>query len=128
MRSHERVRGRWSLAAVTVGALLLTGCSAGALRGGGNEGEDGTTLTFLADNSEGSSALANGLADAFEASHENVTVKVETRPQGAEGDNVVKTRLSTGEMSDVFMYNAGSLFQALDPAANLVPLDDSSRR
>ncbi len=39
------------------------------------------------------------------------SVKVETRPQGADGDNVVKTRLSTGDMDDVFEYNSGSLFQ-----------------
>jgi raffinose/stachyose/melibiose transport system substrate-binding protein len=50
---------------------------------------------------------------------------VETRPQGTDGDNLVKTRLSTGDMSDVFAYNSGSLFQALAPEKNLVPYDDS---
>jgi len=47
---------------------------------------------------------------------------VQTRPGGSEGDNIVKTRLSTGEMTDVFLYNSGSLFQALNPQQNLVPL------
>ncbi|NKK78971.1 ABC transporter substrate-binding protein, partial [Rhizobium leguminosarum] len=33
-----------------------------------------------------------------------------------------KTRLATGEMSDVFLYNSGSLLQALKPAQTLVDL------
>ena len=42
----------------------------------------------------------------------------------ADGDNLIKTRLSTGDMNDVFMYNSGSLFQAIDPAKNLVAADE----
>lgn len=125
MRSQSRRRLPGPLAAITVGSLALTACSAGELRSGDGGGNESSTLTFLVDNSEGNTALANGLADAFEAANDGVTVEVETRPQGGEGDNVVKTRLSTGEMTDVFMYNAGSLFQALDPATNLVPLDET---
>ena len=48
----------------------------------------------------------------------------EIRPGGAEGDNLIKTRLATGEMEDVFLYNSGSLFQALNPDQTLVNLDD----
>jgi raffinose/stachyose/melibiose transport system substrate-binding protein len=51
-------------------------------------------------------------------------VKVETRPGGTDGDNLIKTRLSTGEMNDVFLYNSGSLFQALHPDTQLQPLTD----
>jgi raffinose/stachyose/melibiose transport system substrate-binding protein len=36
----------------------------------------------------------------------------------------VKTKLATGEMSDVFIYNNGSLLQAMKPEQNLTPLDD----
>ncbi len=112
------------LAAVAVGVLTLTACSAGDL-GSSDEGAEGaTTLTFLADNSEASRMMAEGLAKDFTAKNPSITVKVETRPQGAEGDNVVKTRLSTGNMPDVFMYNSGSLFQALKPEQNLVPISD----
>src|SRR6185369_1301612 len=81
-------------------------------------------LSFLSDNSDASLKTAQGLADAFNARNTGVTVKVETRPQGTEGDNVVKTRLSTGDMTDVFMYNSGSLLAALKPEQNLAPLDD----
>jgi raffinose/stachyose/melibiose transport system substrate-binding protein len=128
MRSHAARRALWPLASAIVGALALAGCSAGSLKSGGDGGGGGgaKSLTFLVDNTDADSSLAKGLADAFMATHAGVTVKVETRPQGSDGDNVVKTRLSTGDMTDVFMYNGGSLFQALDPAKNLVPLDGSA--
>ncbi len=58
------------------------------------------------------------------ALHPNVTINVESRPGGTEGDNIVKTRLATGEMADVFWYNAGSLLQALNPSDTLVDLSN----
>jgi raffinose/stachyose/melibiose transport system substrate-binding protein len=109
-----------ALAAATVGVLVLGACSAGSLGSSG----DGITLSFLADNSEASVKMAEGLAKDFAAKNSGIKIKVETRPQGGEGDNVVKTRLATGDMTDVFMYNSGSLFQALRPEQNLVPIGD----
>ncbi len=47
---------------------------------------------------------------------------IEERPGGADGDNIVKTRLATDEMADVFFYNSGSLLQALNPSESLVDL------
>ena len=61
---------------------------------------------------------------AFESAHPNVSVQLDTRPGGSEGDNLVKTRLATGDMADVFEYNSGSLFQAIAPEANLQPITD----
>jgi raffinose/stachyose/melibiose transport system substrate-binding protein len=66
--------------------------------------------------------MVHALADAYMAQHPNVTIEIENRPQGGDGDNVVKTRLATGEMTDIFFYNAGSLLQALQPADTLVDL------
>jgi raffinose/stachyose/melibiose transport system substrate-binding protein len=80
------------------------------------------TLTYLVDDSEANQATAKALADAYMALHPNVTITVESRPGGTEGDNIVKTRLATGDMTDVFWYNAGSLLQALDPANTLVDI------
>lgn len=111
------------LVALLAGAVVLAGCSAGSIVGESDSGSK--TLTFLVDNSPGSTATAKGLAQGFEATHPGVTVKIESRPGGADGDNIVKTRLSTGDMTDVFMYNSGSLFHAIDPEQNLVPLDSS---
>ena len=69
-------------------------------------------------------ASAKALIEAFQAANPNITIKHETRPGGSEGDNLVKTRLATGDMADVFIYNNGSLLQAIKPEQNLTPLDD----
>jgi raffinose/stachyose/melibiose transport system substrate-binding protein len=80
------------------------------------------TITYLVDDSTQSVASADALVAAYTALHPNVTINVETRPQGSDGDNFVKTRLATGEMADVFAYNSGSLLQALQPASTLVDI------
>jgi raffinose/stachyose/melibiose transport system substrate-binding protein len=126
MNSRSTFHRAGPLAALSVAALTLSACSAGGLTEGGGGENGATTISFLTDTSEASVALSNGLADAFNASQDEIVVEVETRPEGAEGDNLVKTRLSTGEMNDVFLYNTGSLFQALDPEQNLVPVPEGS--
>lgn len=80
------------------------------------------TLTYLVDDSEANQATAKALADAYTALHPNVIINIESRPGGTEGDNIVKTRLATGEMTDIFWYNSGSLLQALNPSDTLVDL------
>ena len=54
--------------------------------------------------------------------HPNVTILLEQRPGGTVGDNLVKTKLATGDMNDIFFYNSGSLLQALEPDKTLVDL------
>ena len=51
-----------------------------------------------------------------------MTFEDETHPGGEEGDNIVKTKLATGEMNDIFYYNSGSLLQALSPDRSIEPL------
>jgi raffinose/stachyose/melibiose transport system substrate-binding protein len=84
-------------------------------------GED-VTLGLLVDNSETSTLLVAGVTEAFSELHPNVSFDIEERPGGADGDNIVKTRLATGEMTDVFFYNSGSLLQALNPQETLVDI------
>lgn len=114
---------RRSIVAIGAGGLVLSlalvGCSAGD-----SDSEGGaTSLTFLVDNGEATVATAQALVDAFVEENPDISIEVETRPQGADGDNVVKTRLATGEMDDIFQYNSGSLLQALNPDQTLVNLD-----
>ena len=59
---------------------------------------------------------------AFEAENPDIKIEIETHPGGGEGDNLVKTRLATGDMPDVFRYNAGSLFRALNPPETMLDL------
>src|SRR4051812_24979798 len=121
----QKKRRSWAMVAgVAAAALSLTACSAGSL--GSSDGDGGTTITFLVDNSDTGVAQGNALADGFHAKNSDITVKVETRPGGADGDNLIKTRLATQAMDDVFSYNSGSLFQQIDPKTNLLALTDES--
>jgi raffinose/stachyose/melibiose transport system substrate-binding protein len=83
-----------------------------------------TTITYLVDSSPDTVATTEAQVEAFEAANPDIDVQIETRPGGGEGDNLVKTLLATGEMADVFSYNSGSLFQALNPVQNLVDLSN----
>ena len=83
---------------------------------------DKTNLSFLVDNAPSTIAWADQLKKDFEAANPDITITVEQRPGGGDGDNIIKTRLATGDMDDVFLYNAGSLFQQINPQQNLVDL------
>lgn len=108
------------VAATSVISLIaLGGCSSG------ESNADGTVeIDFLVDNGADSVATGEALVEAFTAENPDISVNLETRPGGGDGDNIVKTRLSTGEMADVFIYNTGSLLQALNPAETLVDMSD----
>ena len=127
---------------ITLAALVIAACSGGF--SGGTEPPASTapqsaapgsaaptasaaagepvTLTYYVDDNNVTAARLQGLTEAYTALHPNVTFEIETHPGGTEGDNLVKTRLATGEMSDIFYYNSGSLFQALNPTESLVDL------
>lgn len=81
-------------------------------------------LTVLIDSNQSSIGAFEALTEAYSAQNPGVTFDIEIRPGGGEGDNIVKTRLATGEMADIFSYNSGSLFQALRPDRTLVPIND----
>jgi raffinose/stachyose/melibiose transport system substrate-binding protein len=86
--------------------------------------QDTVTLTLLVDDGEINLTPNQALVDAYIAQNPNETIIIETRPGGADGDNIVKTRLATEDMTDIFFYNSGSLLQALNPAQTLVDLSD----
>jgi raffinose/stachyose/melibiose transport system substrate-binding protein len=83
-----------------------------------------TTLSVSSDGNAETTKAFDALTKAYTAVNPDVKFELESRPGGAEGDNLVKTRLSTGEMTDIFQYNSGSLFQALNPTQNLADLSD----
>ncbi len=112
-------RPQITLAVLAAATLALSACSAGSLGDSEDQGGGEVALSFLTDNQQETVKIAEQLAKDFTAKNPDITVDVETRPQGTEGDNIVKTRLSTGDMTDVFQYNSGSLFQALAPQKNM---------
>jgi raffinose/stachyose/melibiose transport system substrate-binding protein len=114
MQTSHRVL-RAALAVVATAAL--TSCGSGSESAGGT-----VTLSFMTGSDQAAVDTTKALADAFMKANPTIKIETETRPGGSEGDNIVKTRLSTGDMSDVFWYNSGSLLQALNPAQTLVDL------
>jgi raffinose/stachyose/melibiose transport system substrate-binding protein len=84
------------------------------------------TLTVLADTGPETTSFFEVLTRAYSELRPDVTFDIENRPGGSEGDNMIKTRLATGEMPDIFQYNTGSLFQALKPQQMLADLSDLS--
>ncbi|MET3855948.1 extracellular solute-binding protein [Rhizobium sp. OAE497] len=82
------------------------------------------TLGIMIDTNPESIASFDAVSKAYSEKHPEVTFDVEQRAGGSEGDNIVKTRLATGEMPDIFQYNSGSLFQALKPEQTIADLSD----
>lgn len=119
---NVRTRPLTAGAAAVAAALVLTACGGSGDDAG--DGGDASSLSVYIDSTPASVELWDGLKAAYEAENPDVTIELETHPAGSEGDNLVKTRLATGEMNDLFAYNSGSLFQALKPDQNLVALDD----
>jgi raffinose/stachyose/melibiose transport system substrate-binding protein len=97
-------------AGVLAAAITLAGCTAPS--------DDGpVTLTwFMGAGVPDDIATAEQLAADFNAENPDIEVVVDASgPEGVELDNAIKTRLSTGEMSDLFWYNSGALMLALNP-------------
>jgi raffinose/stachyose/melibiose transport system substrate-binding protein len=117
MKTSHRKLGA-ALVALSLAAVTACGSGDGDKSAGGGT----VTLSFLIDNSEPTVATVKAIVDAFQKANPTIKIETETRPQGTEGDNVVKTRLSTREMTDVFWYNSGSLLQALNPAQTMADL------
>ncbi len=118
---NNTTRSRWALVGVAaVAAVTLAGCSTPGSSGSG----DGKELSIYIDSDPSSVALWDGLVAAYKQAEPDVTINVETHPSGSEGDNLIKTRLSTGDMNDMFWYNSGSLLKALTPDQTLTSLSD----
>jgi raffinose/stachyose/melibiose transport system substrate-binding protein len=114
------------LLAATAAAAVLSACSVGSVGGSSSDSgsAEATTIRVLYSSGGTNPALFKALSAGFAKSNPNIKLTFETQPGGTEGDNLTKTKLSTGEMADVFYYNSGSLFQALNPDNQLQPLTD----
>jgi raffinose/stachyose/melibiose transport system substrate-binding protein len=78
------------------------------------------TLTLLTDNQSPKDGL-NAVIEAIEEKY-NIATEIELRPGGDEGENIVRTRLASGEMTDLNLFNSGALFFTLNPESNFVDL------
>ncbi len=112
----------WFLLAVLVFIILLFASTffIGPARVNSEPDKSFTTLTMLIDNQQDLS----GYQQVSEISRETIGIEIEfeTRPAGAEGDDLLKSRLSSRNMTDLNFYNSGSLFRALNLPANFLDL------
>lgn len=80
------------------------------------------TITLLLDKD----STWTGLEAVCELAKEKlgITVEIETRVGGADGDNIMKTRLASGDMTDICAYNSGCKFSILNPAEYFLDMSD----
>lgn len=80
------------------------------------------TLLWIGDNS------TDGIEAVCKAAEESLGIKVDIENMGGgeDADNIVKTRLASGDMSDMLCYNSGSLLAALNPSEYFYDLSGES--
>ncbi len=107
---------------VIVGTLI--GCTSRKLGNVDSKNQEERILTFLVD----SDVSLAGVEAVVELAKKELDMEIifETRPGGSDGDNIVKTRLASGDMSDILVYNSGALLSALNPEEYFIDLSDES--
>lgn len=98
--------------------------ASGSPDGGSSDTQEPVKLSLLVDNGQLSVAIAEKLIEKFNEKYPHIEIELGLRPIGGEGDNFIKTRLATGDMNDIFVYNSGSLMQAINPERNMVDLSN----
>lgn len=122
-----------ALLCLTVSAgMVLTGCGTKEGDAGSSEGETAGDSGSEETKEISILWLGNDSRDGFQAvcdaAEEKLGIKVdiENPGSGEDGDNIVKTRLASGEMSDMLYYNSGSLLLALNPSEYFEDLSGES--
>lgn len=80
-------------------------------------------LTLSVDGDE----TLDGLEAVCEKAEEVLGIKVdmEIRPAGAEGESLVRTRLASGDMTDLIIIGGGTQLEMIDSSKYLINLDDT---
>lgn len=83
----------------------------------------GVTLTVMTTNE----TVLDGLNAVIERAEEKFGFKIELDITGSGGEdynNLVRTRLASGDMDDIMIYNSGALFQQLNPKQYFVDFSE----
>lgn len=114
-------RRHLTLRPVAVAGLSLAVIASTTACTSAGKGDTAEPLSFLVASSIDYD-YAKALVEEFTELHPDMPIEIEVRPTGTEGENLVKTKLSTGEMEDIFVYNSGALLQTLAPDKTMVDL------
>lgn len=115
------------LAGVMAASVLFSGSTAAgmgtvqAAENGGEKEYSGVTLTLMTTNEN----VLDGLNAVIAAAEEKYGFEIELDITGSGGEdynNLVKTRLASGDMDDLLLYNSGALFKQLNPAQYFVDI------
>lgn len=108
------------------GSALIAGAAAFAIvLGGVAPAQAATTITWLTDGGPENTKINSAVVAAFQKANPGIKVTVRIRP-AATAPALVKTKLATGNMEDVFTYNSGALLSAINPTKTLVDLSKES--
>ncbi|AEF81504.1 ABC transporter substrate-binding protein [Leadbettera azotonutricia] len=107
---------------LAIAALVMLVAAGSVFAGGGSQSSGSSsggqkTVTLLVD-ADSPFVGTQAMIDAFQKKT-GIKVEVEIRVGGLEGENIMKTRLATGDMADMFWYNTGSKLNDLNPAQNI---------
>ena len=123
----------FALAGIMAASLALTGCGKGG-EGSDSKGDSGkagdeggkpyagVTLkwwTGTTENNAGTQAVMEAATEKL-----GMEFEVEINPGGTEGDNILKTRMASGELPDFLVYNAGSKRHDLNPSRGFLDISD----
>ena len=97
-------------AALILGALALTSCSAGS---GDSSGDGSVTMTLWQNSTTGpGQEFWDKTAADFEAANEGVTIDVQSI-QNEDLDGRLQTALNSGDAPDIFLQRGGGKMQAM---------------
>ena len=118
-------------ASALIGITALSLTAAGCTPATTTSVADGETaeiveISMLTYSADGYDALNIEMIAAFQEEYPNVKVNLVYQPGGGEGDNLLKTKLATGEMEDLFLQATGAQLASLQPDQNLVNLADEA--
>ncbi len=133
-----------ALAGVMTMGLVLTGCgsSGGAETAGdapaaeeasgseeapaaeasGGKPYEGVTIKWWGGNAENNAGTQAVMAAATEKL--GMEFEVEVNPGGSEGDNIIKTRMASGDLPDLMVWNSGSKLHELNPSRGFLDISD----
>jgi raffinose/stachyose/melibiose transport system substrate-binding protein len=118
--------GGFTVKKITLAFLILLCAGAPVFSGGGrqDQGQGGSreTLAVLV----GRSTRLDGLQKVFDEIEKryNIVSEIEVRQTGAEGETLVKTRLASNSMADIFNFNTGSKINDIQPERYCMDLSE----
>lgn len=106
--------------------LGLTACSGSADPSNADSGEGGENELHEITLQVGSDSALVGLEEVCKLAESEIGIKVdiEYTVAGTDTDNLIKTRLSTGDLADVLVYSPGALLMTLNPSEHFINLSE----